>query len=426
MWTLKHGSLRRALLFITCVVTVTGYSWFAIKEYRAERFGEHSDHASIERAIALEPQDASYHDLLCRSMIFVSQEPERAINECKKASELNPYNSSIWLDLAQAYYSASNLQLNNASLRRALAVDPTTPDTTWNVANFLLIQGKTSDALDQFSIVLREEPSLAPAALNICWSSLHDITRIQSILPPNPAVYLDLINLLLSNGEPSAAHQVWSSLIALDTTFDYHRGLFYIDSLLRSGDVLQAHEAWKQLSSRSKALQAYSQPSNLVTDASFSQEILNSGFDWRYTPRPQIAVALDRADFHSGDRSLRLMYGGSGSDAGIFQYIAAQANTQYRLSAWVKSEHLETANGPMLALLDDSDNAIHSFTEETANTTPWHRVETELRTGPKTRLLILAILRRPGETRIQGNFWVDDIKLEPSYPSTNETIAHAH
>src|SRR5277367_4077906 len=149
MWTLTHRSLRRALLFITCVMTVTSYSWFAIQEYRAEWFGEHSDQASIERAVALQPQNASYHDLLCRSMIFVSQEPERAINECKKASELDPYDSSIWLDLAQASYSAGNLQLNNASLRRALAVDPTTPDTTWNVANFWLIQGDTADALDQ-------------------------------------------------------------------------------------------------------------------------------------------------------------------------------------------------------------------------------------------------------------------------------------
>src|SRR5580658_8460194 len=108
MWTLKHSSLRRALLYIACVAVVSCYSSFAVKEYRAERFSEHSDHASIERAIALEPQNAAYHDLLCRSMIFVSQEPERAVNECKKASELNPYSSSIWLDLAQAYYSAGN------------------------------------------------------------------------------------------------------------------------------------------------------------------------------------------------------------------------------------------------------------------------------------------------------------------------------
>ena len=41
-------------------------------------------------------------------MIFASQEPERAVIECKKASEFNPNSSSIWMDLAQAYYAVGN------------------------------------------------------------------------------------------------------------------------------------------------------------------------------------------------------------------------------------------------------------------------------------------------------------------------------
>jgi redox-regulated HSP33 family molecular chaperone len=148
-------------------------------------------------------------------------------------------------------------------------------------------------------------------------------------------------------------------------------------------------------------------------DGSFTQEILNSGFDWRYTPRPQIAVTLDQTEFHSANRSLRLVYNENGSDAGIFQYIAAQPNTRYRLSAWVRSEDLKTANGPMLAILDGHSNEIYGSTEETTGTTAWHRVETELQTGPQTELLILTVLRHPGETRIQGEFWVDDIELWP-------------
>jgi hypothetical protein len=110
---------------------------------------------------------------------------------------------------------------------------------------------------------------------------------------------------------------------------------------------------------------------------------------------------------------LRLIYSESGSDAGIFQYIAVQPNTRYRLSTWVKSEGLETAHGPSLTLADAGDNTVYGTTEEVIGTTPWHSVETELRTGPETRLLVLAILRRPGDTRIQGTFWVDDIKVEP-------------
>jgi thioredoxin-like negative regulator of GroEL len=320
----KQGWLQRVLALAFCIAACAVYAWFAVTAYRAHRLADSTDQSSIAKAVALAPMNAASHDLLCRSMIFASQDPERAVDACRKASELNPYDSSIWMDLAQAYYSAGDKHLTDAAIHKALAVDPTTPDTVWNVANFFLVEGNIAEALKQYAIVLREDPSLADPTLNICWQSLHDVGRIQGMLPPNPEVYLAFIKLLLSTGEVSAAHQVWSALIGLNTGMDYHQALFYIDSLIQGHDVSQAWEAWKQLSSRSKDLLAYSQQGNLVMDGSFSQEVLDSGFDWRYVSMPDITVTLDKAESHSGGRSVRLAYRGSNGDAGISQYIAAQ------------------------------------------------------------------------------------------------------
>ena len=408
----NQGSVQRVLILAACFAALGGYVWCAVKAYRAEELASHSDQRAIETAVALAPQDATYHDLLCRSMMFASQD-RRAVTECQTASKLNPYSSAIWMDMAQAEYSIGNSQLTNAAIRRALAVDATTPDTAWSAANFLLIQGDTADALKEFAIVLRQEPSLVEAVLNVCWHSLHDVRRIESILPPNPRVYLSFIKLLVSIGEMEDAGEVWSAFMQLQKAGDYHDCLFYIDSLLKTGAVAQASVAWKQLASESSALQAYFQPDNLVMDGSFTQEIPNSGFGWRYTQRQQISVSLDTADFHSHDRSIQLVYSGSGSDAGLFQYIAAKPNMKYRLSAWVKSVKLDTANGPSVAIIDGYGNEVYGVTQETVGTTGWHRVETEFETGPETKLLILTILRRPGETRIGGKFWVDDLSLAP-------------
>jgi len=403
---------KRLILLAACLACSGAYIWYAVSAYRGAQFAERSDQGSIERAVALAPQNATYHDLLCRTLMFYSR-GRRAVEECGKASELNPYSSTIWLDLAQAHYSNGNKELTDASIRKALAVDPTTPDTAWSAANFFLIEGDTADALKQFAVVLRQEPSLVDPALSVCWQSLHDVGLIESILPRNPAVYLAFIKLLSSAGELEAAQQVWSAFMQLNNVPDYHACLFYIDALLHAGDVAQASDAWRQLAARSAAVKAYFQPNNLVMDGSFTQEVLNSAFGWRFAQRPQISVALDRTEFHSGGRSIRLIYDGSGSDAGISQYIAVKANTKYRLSAWVKSDGLETANGPALALIDGYGNQVMGATEETAGTTGWHRVETDVVTGPDTKLLILTILRRPGETHIEGKFWVDDIVLQP-------------
>jgi hypothetical protein len=407
-----RGWSRTTLLFAIGTAAVS-YAWFAITAYRAQELAQRSDQRSIEKAIGLAPRSAEYHDQLCRTMMFISQQPDSAVAQCKKASELNPYSSAIWLDLAQAYYSVGNRELNNIAVHRALAVDRTTPDTVWNVANFLLLQGNTDEALNKFATVLRENPSLAPASLNVCWQSLHDVDRIRNILPPNSDAYLAFIKLLLSTGELAAARHIWSGLMHLNAPLDFHQALFYIDNLIEARSVPEASEAWKELMSKSTVLQAYSQPNNLITDGTFAQEVLNSGFDWRYTPKSQITIALDKSEFHTASRSLRFEYSGTGSDAGIFQYIAVRPAMRYRLSAWVKSDQLETANGPTITLFDADNNATFGFTEETAGTTPWHRVETEVQTGPQTKLLVLAVSRRPGETRIQGKFWVDDIKLEP-------------
>ena len=410
----RQNWLRAVLLFAICITVAAGYAWLAIKAYRAQRLAQRSDLSSIEKAIDLAPHSAEYHDQLCRTMTFVSQQPDDAVIQCREASELDPYNSVIWLDLAQAYYSIGNTVLTNAALRRALDVDPTTPGTLWSAANVLLSQGNTSGAMKQFAIVLREEPSLVPATLNICWQSLHDIRPVLSILPPNPAVHLAFIKLLLSADEVDAAHQVWLALMQLETPLDYHQGLFFIDGLLQAHAVAMASDAWKELASKSKQLQVYSQQGNLITNGAFSQEILNSGFDWRYAPRPQIAVTLDQTEFHSGPRSLRLVYGATGSDAGIFQYVAVQPDTRYRLSAWVKSKDIETANGPILTVMDGYGSEIYSSTEATVGTTAWHRVEVDFQPGPEANLVIVIISRRPGETRIQGTFWVDDVRLGPS------------
>lgn len=412
--TLPANDTARIRGWICCVASIlaaVSYSWVALEAYRAQRLADSPDGSFLGKAIALVPANASYHDLLCRRNMFISQDFERAVIECRRASELNPYDSSIWLDLAQAYYSTANEQLSQAAIQKALIVDPTTPNTAWNAANFFLLQGNISEAMEQYAIVLREDPSLAPVVLNTYWQSLHDLDGIRGILPPEPTIYLELLRLLLSTGDFRSAGQIWSELMQLKTTFDFRKALFYIDVLLQAQDVTRASEAWKDLASRSKELQAYFEPNNLVTDASFAHQILNSGFDWRYTPKPQAAVTLDTSIYHVGDRSLKIVYSQSNSDAGISQYIAVRPDSRYRVTAWVSSEDIESANGPALTVRDAYDHTVYGVTEETLGTTPWHCVVAEFRSGHNTSLLLLALERHPGETLIQGRFWIGDIRI---------------
>jgi hypothetical protein len=400
-----------------CLAAAAIYSWFVVRDYRASRLSSSLDVASLQRAIALEPRNAASQDLLCRFLLFDKQEAGAAVPLCKRATELDPYQSAYWLHLALAYYRTGAETQQEEAIFRAVSVDPTTPDVAWEAANFFLVQGKIPQALHQFSVVIRGDPAMVTQSLDLCWRTLHDVRAIEAILPPDPDVYLQFVKLLTTKNEWEAAHDVWSALLRLNRAFDYHSALFYVDSLLQKRDVARAGEAWEQLASRSATLNHYSRTDDLVMDGNFAEEILNAGFDWRYSAQPGSAVSLDTTEFHSGSQSLLISYSDTGGDSGMYEYVAVKPNTPYTVSAWVKSEELQSANGPRISVSDAYDNDPYALTQETVGTTPWHRLESSFQTGPETELLAIRFKRDPGNTRVKGKFWVDGISLKPTVKS---------
>jgi len=411
------ATTHRTLGLAACIGLLAIYGWFAARSFQAARLASSLDVVALERAVALEPRDAAYQDLLCRYLLFDKQDAGAALPRCQRATELNPYQSAYWLDLALAYYSTGAEREQEQAILKATLVDPTTPDVAWNAANFFLAQGKVAEALHQFAVVMRSDPDMVRPSLNLCWRTLHNVSAIEAILPPDPDAYLQFIRLLTTNNQWEGAHQVWSALLLLNQEIDYRQALFYVDGLLQQRDVARAQQAWDQLASHSATLSRYRRTDNLVVDGSFKEAILNAGFDWRYSAQPGSAVSVDNTEFHSGRQSLLISYNGAGGDAGISQYVAVKPNTQYSISAWAKSQKLDSANGPSISVRDAYDGKPYALTQETLDTTAWHHLESSFQTGPETELVTILITRDPGNTHVKGKFWVDDVSLRPTVPS---------
>src|SRR5262249_25064916 len=142
-------------------------------------------------------------------------------------------------------------------------------------------------------------------------------------------------------------------------------------------------------------------PSNLVRNSSFEADFLNGGFDWRTTESNQVDVSLDTAEFHSGLHSLRVLFSGPGvADIGAYEYVPVEANTEYRLSAFVKTQNIVTASGPRLAAQDVATGNILAATDEFLETSGWLQRTVDLTTGPNTHLLALRIVRQPSNPLI--------------------------
>jgi cytochrome c-type biogenesis protein CcmH/NrfG len=414
-----HSLSSRTVLLLVCCA-VGAYIWFAVRLYLANRLAAHHDPISLRRAIKLQPSDANNYDLLGQYLIWEAQDPRGAATQFQEGARLNPYASSYWGHLAQAESNLGNDSEQAAAIRKAIAVDPTTPDLAWSAANYFLIQGDTGEALDQFAVVIRSDPAMAEAALERSWRAVEQVDAIEQRLPPDPGVYLSFLKILVAKRQWTAAQQIWTSMLKLNQHFDPRSSLFYVDGLLAKPDIPGAQRVWQQIIERSPELKPYVTPGNLVVNPGFDHEFLNGGFDWHYSYQNGVSMVLDPTQTHEGSEALLITYSGADNqDAGISEPIPVTPGVAYIASAWVRSEELDTANGPQLAVFDGYHKQALTQSEETLGSTGWHRVQATFTAPNETNLVFIRISREPASTRIQGKLWIDDVQLVQNIGQTD-------
>jgi tetratricopeptide (TPR) repeat protein len=397
-----------------CIVFVGLYSYLAFRAYYASRLVAVPDQGNLQEAIRLEPANAEYRELLGRYLAFSGQNVDDAISNYQAAVHLNPYAARYWLDLASAYQVNNRTSEQRDSLERAVAADPTTPHVAWEAANFFLVQGDREKALHQFRVVLANDPERVGLALQLCWRATEDANQIlNEALPKRADLYFSFLRLLIHKQETAAAKNVWNRLVTLNQTFSLPLAFPYFRFLLAQQEVAAAQNAWHQLASLNPSLQPYL-PSreNLIINAGFEENVLNGGFDWSYLANSHVALAIDTGEFHSGTRSLSIIFDGQNPpDAGIFQFIPVKPNTEYEFSAAYKTEDLITASGPRFSIADAYINASYVLTDDSLGTNPWRLQQARFQSGPNTNLLLLKISRQPAGPLIRGKFWIDDLRL---------------
>lgn len=406
--------LRLLLFALACFTFAAGYAYLAIRGYRAFALSGASDDASLQRAIGLEPRNASGYNAYCRYLRDHNMDFAAALPYCRKAVELNGNDSANWLDFAEVLYVTGDSAEEKIALDKAVAADPTTPEVAWNAGNLYMLQGDIPKALDLFRIVLKSDPELVPLALKTSWRTLGRVQPITDMMPAEPTAYINFIGLLAGENQREAAAQVWEKLIKLKRPIDYKNALFYVDDLLAWKDVAAAKQAWKQLGGRSEGFLAY-QPveTNVVVNGSFENELLNSGFDWHFSSEPT-RVTVDDDTAKSGQHSALVTYATPVLDSGLYQLVPVRPNSNYTATAWLKTDELQTANGPRLTLTDAYTGALLGASEPVAYTTPWKQVMVSFKTGLDTELIALRLSRDRQDTVIRGRLWIDDVEIRPS------------
>ncbi len=408
---------RKARCFVagTLVALVGTYVWVATRMLSAAHLAQSADLAPLQRAVALEPACAECRERLARYYYIVQQDWARAIQQYRAATSLNPNRAEYWFDLAMAYQATGDVIGQKFAVQRATRADPKDPRVAWEAANFYLLQGDKLQALRNFRTVAETDPGMAERALKLSWRAVRDPDQLLAAgVPPTANGYATLLQILMDQRELAAAGTVWTRWLALQTVpLPMSTALRYIDFLIVEKQPASALQAWNVLADRTPALKNRFQSGNLVFNGGFEDEVLNGGFDWRYASTALAQVSIDSSEYHSGNRSLSFTFlGGPGSQTGVSHFIPVEPNTRYLFRAYAKGQEIYSNSGPRIGIYDTYSNTRFMISDDIIGSSAWHPLEAEFTTGPDTRLLILAIVREPGNSAIEGQYWIDDVSLQ--------------
>lgn len=406
---------RRFALMVACFLLTAAYVVLIVAESLAAIFASSPKLAGLQRAVWLQPGNAEYHYYVGRYFSLVQPSPDDALRSFRKAVEKNPYQARYWFALAGTCQLLGDPSGQEDAVEKAVAAEPTTPDVAWEAANFHVVQGDTAKALQELQVVLANDPPMISSALNLCWRLKADASVIlREALPPSSSVYAAFLQFLTGKRETAGAAQVWAQIVKLGEPVEKRDVFNYVRYLISQREAGQAALVWRQAANLSGLSDYQSSADNLVVNGDFSLRTLNGGLDWIYNRSPEVSLALDPTQFHTGHSSLYITFDSQGlEDAGIRQFIPVQPGKTYDFSGYYKADDLECAGGPQLTLQDAYTGKTFFASEDMGNVDFWKQVHGTFTTAADSKLLVLRVRRVPARAPIKGRLWIDDLRLAP-------------
>lgn len=419
--SLRSKPLKYPVVVAEFLVTL-GLIVYVAKTYVAEVFAETQSVSSLQAAIRFDSGNARYHLLLGRLFLYGAADFDlnRAAEELKRATELNPYDPQAWLDFAFAQESLGNRSEAEVGLRRADLVAPRIVSYQWSIGNMFLIHGNVDEALRHFRVVLAGTSQYDPMIFETAWKAVGKGDVILDRLIPNQArtqfAYLSYLN---AHNHLPEAQALWKRIIQSQETFSIQQAAGYLDWLIAAHQSDEALRAWIDLKNRGLIKPIYEPTQqNLILNGDFEEDVLNLGFDWRISRVTGADTRIDQSSYHSPSHAafIEFLEEQNLKYEGLFQYVRVSPLSSYRLRAFLKTEEITTDSGPRLEVRDAYDSRLlDQYSDSMVGSTPgWVELNLDFATGPNSHLAIISVTRLPSHklaNKIAGRAWVDDFRL---------------
>jgi tetratricopeptide (TPR) repeat protein len=369
-------------------------------------------------AVNLAPADPLTHWVL-GNLEKASLDPARwpeAIKQYEQAVRLSPNDYRLWMDLGRAREQSGDPVGGEIALRRAVELGPAYGYPRWYLGNLLLRQGRRDEAFVELRKAGDAIGQLQPQVFVLAWHFYdQDVSALESNLALNVDSKAQLALFLAGQERPDDAVRIWKSISAESRAERTDMGRQILTALFDAKSFTAAADLERTL--------APEQPAQLgkISNEGFEGAIggADAGFfTWHVSSVPLAKVSLDPNVFHGGRRSLQIAFTGYGDlfFTSVWQIVPVSADTDYRLSYFVRTDSLVSAGPPIFEIYDPQDpkTILAAQTTGITGNNEWQVVNLDFKTGPKTQGIAIRTnrIQCPGPCAIFGTIWYDDFNLQ--------------
>ena len=345
------------------------------------------------------------------------------------AVQLSPNDFRYWDEYGRALEMSGDQAAAEKALRRSVDLAPNYYYPRWHLGNLLLREGKFSEAFPHLFRAATANEELWPQVFNLAWQAYdQDVDRIANDACKESSVRAIFSVYLVGVRKFDDAVRLWKTLSAWDRSQLVARGQALRKALIDAKQFRAALEITHDVESDTKAI---SEP----------EKILNGGFEdalalptshffgWTIGTTGQAEMSIDDGG-HNSAHSLQIVFNAPNKldRVNVAQTLVVQPNTQYRLEYFVRTEKVNSANPPVVVVLDTADGSTLGVSvEASVGTNDWKNLSVDFKTKNNDAITIY-VGRLPCSVGdicpLFGTVWYDDFVLHRgggARPSGSET-----
>ncbi len=369
------------------------------------------------KAIRLHPSnpDPYYRLGLYYQWDLHSLDLNESLRYLRSAAKRNPLAQEYWLDLAKVSQKMGENGIAQRALENAVQAFSTGYRGRWVAGNLLLEQGDLLKALPHFSYILAHYPNKSTLVFDVWRRAIHDSDFIlQRLIAKDPSSLNLYLAYLYEVGDTEAARGAWKEKTALCPKTEWRDVQRHVDFLISKGKMIEAHQVWEDKVREEGGLTL--SEGNAISHGGFEEEnIFGGGFAWRKETVPGAEISLDPSVSFEGKRSLEIVFNGRENVdfQHVFQYVMLRADTDYVLTARIKTQAVTTKSGIKIEVLG-LNLAFSQTSDSLTGDNDWKEVSIHFRTPPGLRGGLVRLRREKTDhfdKFISGTVWIDDIRL---------------